>query len=109
MATAEQRREILEEIKSSFEEEVLLSVPQRQSMLSTGGSDPYYIYGLTICTRIPYFSNEVIGKKLTINDFPELLFIEESEVYGKLWFSIDDVESRIKALEKAIKYNLQWN
>lgn len=106
MATAEERRRILEEIKASFEEEILMSVPQREKMLRVGNT---YIYGLTICTRIPYFSNEIIGKKLSINHFPELLFIEESEVYGKLWFSIDDVESRIKALEKAIKYNLQWN
>jgi hypothetical protein len=109
MATAAQRREILEEIKASFEEEVLMSFPQREKALRTGGTDPYYVYGLTICTRIPYFSNEIIGRKLTIRDFPELLFIEESEVYGKTWFCITDVESRIKALEQAIKYNIQWN
>lgn len=109
MATAAERRAILEEIKASFEEEVLLSLPQRERNLRTGGTDPYYVYGLTICTRIPYFSNEVIGKTLSMRDFPELLFIEESEVYGKTWFDIDDVESRIKALEKAIKYNEQWN
>lgn len=106
---AEQRRLILEEIKKSFEEEVLMSLSQREKYLRTGGTNPYYIYGFTICSRIGYFSNDIIGKKLSLNDFPELLFVREVNVYGSTWFDEYDVESRIKAIDEAIKYNKQWS
>ncbi len=109
MAQSQQRLLILEEIKQSFIEEMFMTLPQRERNLRTGLSSPMYVYGLSIWSRIPYFSKEIIGKELNINDFPELKFVKELNNYEKQFDTEIDPSQCIKYIDEAIKYNKQWN
>lgn len=109
MAEPKQRLLILEEIKQSFIEELDMTLRQREIYLRTGLKSPFYIYGLSIWSRVAYFSNEIIGKMLNVNDFPEITFVRQLNNHDKMFDLELDPSKCIEYIDQAIKYNKQWN
>lgn len=103
--TVEQRIEVYKAIIVSFEEERGKSYEARVLGWRTGYNEyPFFIYGCGICLRVNFFSNELFGQQLEIVNFPELVQLHPTnQSIHATWFKPQDIESRIKVLNKAIE------